>query len=133
MHDWYIRKGNLRAAMGAAWWTTLIGFVLLCIWWVAWMLILANPNIMDAFERMMGGAVKAGQVNYLAFIFFNVWRSIVLVLFLLSVFLTFWNYRLQKWMKRHWKECGEHGHHGHEHHMHGSGPEGEPRPPQMET
>ncbi len=86
---------RVRAAAAAGWWTVLIGGIWLALSWLFLLVILSNEP--DWMLWLWGRAdMSWADVHTIVFWFFGVFKLILFVCVLLSLWLTLWSRRLRR-------------------------------------
>jgi hypothetical protein len=92
MNDSFEKK--VRAAAVAGWWIILIGYALLTITWVAYLIIVsARPEWMLA---MWGPDVRWDYMQVVSLWFMGVLKLFIWILLLMALWLTLWARQLRK-------------------------------------
>ena len=93
MNDPFDKK--VRAAAIAGWWVVLIGYVLLTVIWVAYLvLVSARPAWLLS---MWGGDVTWDFMQVVSLWFLGVFKLFLWFLILIVLWLTLWARQLRKW------------------------------------
>jgi len=86
---------RVRAAAAAGWWTVLIAVAWLTASWLAWMAILhSRPKWI--LTLWGGGDLGWPAVQNLTLWFFGVFKLILFVMLLATIWLTLWSRRLRR-------------------------------------
>jgi hypothetical protein len=87
---------KVRAAGVACWWVVLIGYVLLVVTWLAYLLIVsARPDWLLAMWGQ-GDAVSWAYMQTVSLWFMGVFKLLLWFLFLAALWLTLWARQLRK-------------------------------------